>query len=101
MDELLEALKTLDLPLAYNHFAEGEVPELPWICYWTPRSNNMFADDRVYLRVDRVFVELYTARKDLETEARMETALAGYTWDKSESYIDTEDMYQTTYEIEV
>ena len=46
-------------------------------------------------------MELYTSTKDLAAEAKVEAALDGLCWEKSEEYIDAEKIYQLTYEIEV
>lgn len=101
MDEILSALLPLGLPLAYDHFAEGECPPPPFICYLTPRSHNFFADDSVFDRIERIQVELYTDRKDPAMEVKVETALASFCWEKTEVYIDSEKLYQILYEIEV
>ena len=33
MDRLLEMLQKMQLPFAYDHFAEGEAPQPPFLCY--------------------------------------------------------------------
>ena len=33
MERLVELLQAMELPFAYHHFAEGESPEPPFICY--------------------------------------------------------------------
>lgn len=101
MNELLTVLRSLGLPLAYNHFAEGEAPAPPFLVYLVSGSDNLFADDTVFLKVHRVVIELYTERKSPEIEARLENALADFCWQKDETYIDTERLYQISYEIEV
>lgn len=101
MDEVLKALRPLKLPMAYSHFAEGESPQPPFLCYLITRSHNFFADSRVYQKADRLSVELYSDRKDLKLEARVEEALSSFCWEKSEVFIDSEKLYQIIYEIEV
>ena len=36
MDKLLDILKSADFPYAYDHFAEGEAPDPPFVCYLLP-----------------------------------------------------------------
>ena len=48
MDKLIQMLKTMQIPFAYDHFAEGEAPEPPFICSLLPDSDNFSADGRVY-----------------------------------------------------
>lgn len=101
--QLNDVLQATGLPVAYYAFPEGEAPPLPWICYTVTGSRNFDADGRVYLAVRRVDVELYCAQKDLAAEALVETALdgAGIPWDKTETYLDSEQCFEIIYEIEV
>ncbi len=101
MDELLTQLKTLNLPFAYHHFAEGEAPNPPFLCFYAPGSHNFFADGQVFHPVTQVQVELYTEMKQPELEQRVEAALSLFGWEKQETYIESEQLYQIVYEMEV
>ena len=96
-------LAGLGIPLAYHHFAEGEAPTPPFLLYLSPGSDNFSADGRVYWKVSQLDVELYTNLKDPELEERLETVLdaAGLFYNKTESYIDSEKLYEVLYEMEV
>ena len=48
MEELLVILNEMGFPFAYDHFAEGEAPEPPFVCYLLPGSGHFSADGRVY-----------------------------------------------------
>ena len=52
MDELMEIMKETGLPFAYDHFAEGESPDPPFITFLLPGSNNFAADGRVYMKIN-------------------------------------------------
>ena len=58
MDELISILNEIRLPYAYDHFAEGESPNPPFICYLLPGSDNFAADGRVYYKNSDVHIEL-------------------------------------------
>ena len=58
--ELMAMLEETSFPIAYDHFAEGESPDPPFICFLYPGSDNFAADGAVYLKVAEVHVELYT-----------------------------------------
>lgn len=75
MEELLQIVKEMEIPFAYDHFAEGESPNPPFICYLLPDSDNFAADGRVYLKVNEVHIELYTDLKDLSVEQKVESVL--------------------------
>lgn len=99
--ELADLLKSTGIPVTYYAWPENQAPQLPFICYLTPGSNNFAADGLVYYPVAQVNIELYTKIKSPETEAKVEETLASIFWDKSETYIDSEKCYQIVYEIEV
>lgn len=50
MEKLLKMLEEMGIPFAYDHFAEGESPDPPFICYLIPGTDNFSADGRVYKR---------------------------------------------------
>ena len=67
----------------------------------TPVSAGHFCRDTVYFSVGHYQVELYTSVKSPDAEALVEGALSGLCWEKSETYLDSERLYQILYEIEV
>ena len=103
LEELAEMLEKTGFPFAYDHFAEGESPDPPFICYLLPGSDNFSADGRVYFRISEVRIELYTDRKDSGAEALVETVLddAGIFYNKSEAWIQSEKLYEVLYSMEL
>ena len=95
-------LEEIGIPFAYDHFAEGESPEPPFITFLIPGTDNFSADGVVYLKVDVVHIELYTDEKNPETEALVETALDdhGIFYDKTEVWIESEQLYEVLYSFE-
>ena len=102
MEELLQMLEEIGIPFAYHHFAEGESPEPPFICYLLPGSNNFSADGKVYYKINEVHIELYTDWKDLEVEQGVEAVLDehGIFYNKSEVWIESEKLYEVLYTFE-
>ena len=47
MEELVQMISEMGIPFAYDHFAEGESPDPPFLCYLIPGSNKFAADDKV------------------------------------------------------
>ena len=103
MDELLSILGETQIPFAYDHFAEGESPDPPFICYLLPGSNNFAADGKVYYKISQVNIELYTDRKDPLLEQKLEDALdaASIFYNKTEVWIDSEKLYEVLYQFEM
>lgn len=103
MDELLLILGEMQIPFAYDHFAEGESPDPPFICYLLPGSNNFSADGRVYYKISEVHIELYTDLKDLSVENTVESVLDthGIFYQKTEVWIESEKLYEVLYTFEM
>ena len=103
MDKILTILAEVGIPFAYDHFAEGESPDPPFICFLYPASDNFSADGRVYFRISRVNIELYTDLKDPKLENTVEAVLEGHGifYEKSEVWIAEERLYEVLYTTEV
>ena len=103
MEKVVEMLQEMKIPFAYDHFAEGESPEPPFICYLLPGSNNFAADGKVYFKINQVRIELYTDSKDLAVERKVEMVMdeSGIFYNKSEVWIQSEKLYEVLYSFEV
>ena len=100
--ELLAMLEEIPFPIAYDHFAEGESPDPPFLCFLYPGSDNFSADGTVYLKIAEVHVELYTDEKNPELEATLEAVLEqhGIFYNKTEVWIESEKLYEVLYSFE-
>ena len=103
MDKLLEIIKAMGIPFPYDHFAEGEAVDPPFICYLLPDSDNFAADGKVYFKANEVHIELYTDTKDLSVEQQVEAVLDehGIYYDRSEVWIESEKLYEVLYTFEM
>ena len=101
--DIADMLTETEIPFTYYSFPEKEAPQLPYICYYYPGSDNEPASDRVYQRIDNLTIELYTETKDFSLEQEFEAVLDSYgiVWDKTEEYINTERMFMITYTTQV
>ena len=102
MDDLMQLMEEIGIPFAYDHFAEGESPDPPFITFLLPGSDNFAADGKVYLKIDEVHIELYTDEKNPETEALVEDVLDANEifYDKTEVWIESEKLYEVLYSFE-
>lgn len=99
MNRIIKILKDIHIPFAYHHFAEGESPKPPFICYLTTGSDNFSADGVVYHKQNVYHLELYTDFKGPETENRIEKLLDENEiyYEKQETYIESEKLYEVVY----
>lgn len=100
---ILNSIEAFKNKVAYRAFPVGKAPKLPFICVVCTQTNNFKADNKVYHVLQDMDIELYSKQKDTTSEGLIEEALnqKNIVWEKYEEWIDDEEVYQITYEIEV
>ena len=106
LNDIYTILKATGYPVAYSHFTgttTTPLPIPPYITYLTAYSSNLMADNKVYKKIDNLQIELYTNKKDLTTEKKLEDILDNndIAYDSTETWIDTEKLFQKIYEISI
>ena len=101
--EIATMVASIGLPYAYYQFPEGSGQTPPFVVFFYSDTNDLYADEKNYQRIVTLNIELYTREKDFETEATVEGILSNnnLTYYKEENYIDSEQMWQIAYEMEV
>lgn len=103
MGNLLNIMREIGFPFAYHHFAEGESPNPPFLLFLTPESSNFAADGKTYFKANEVHIELYTDYKNPVLEEQVEAVLDrhGIFYNKTETFIESEQLYETLYIFEM
>lgn len=104
LSELKTILEATEMPVAYLRFYETEnepLPQPPFIVYISAYSSNMMADNKVHHEVDNIQIELYTDKKDLDAETKLASVLNDneLPYSTTESFIESENLYQKIYEV--
>ena len=104
--EIAEMIAGIGLPYALDHFAkdDGAHPQSPpFICFFYPNDDDFIADNANYARITALTIELYTDAIEFDLEDTVESTLiaAGLPFTKTQTYIESERMYQTSYNTEV
>lgn len=99
--ELQSALKSLGYPVAYSAFQTAAAP--PFITYQFAYSSDFIADNINYVDIGNFQVELYTVKKDLIAEKKVQDKLKELQlpYSKYETWINDEKLYQIIYEIQL
>ena len=94
-------LESLGFPVAYDHFENPQ--KTPCIVFKFPDTDNFAADGKVYCKVYQLDVELYTDIKNPAAEQMVEDVLTAHeiSYVKSETWIESERLYEVLYEMEV
>lgn len=101
--EIYDNLTSTSLEVAYYQFPIDNAPELPFLVYYFPQSNDFMADAINYQKINSLNIELYTKEKEFDTEALVESALnsMGLTYKRTEAYLDDQRCYEVLFETEV
>lgn len=101
--EVKAMVAEMKLPYAYDHFAEGEAHDPPFIVFLFPSSDNFAADGKVYQKIEQLDIELYTDQKDPIAELTVEDVLDEYElfYNKTEVWIESEKLYEVLYSMEI
>lgn len=102
---MLCSIMTAD-KVAYRMFPINQAPALPYIIYFEGPSDNVSADNQVYVPVMELNIEVYfdvETGKDPELEELIEATLNEnqIVWTKDETVIDSENMIEVIYQAEV
>jgi hypothetical protein len=99
LNDIYTILKATGYPVAYSHFTTSQTP--PYIAYMSAYSSNLKADNKVYAKIDNLQIELYTAKKDLTAEKKLEELLDQneIAYDSTETWIESEQLFQKIYEV--
>lgn len=103
IQEIEQMLDETEIPHRYHHFEEAGAIEPPFITYVLPEWSYVAADGKTYIKIMKLDLELYTDSKDEAIEERVELVLddRSIRYQKSESWIESENMYEVLYEMEV
>lgn len=97
--ELKQILDVAGYPVAYSHF--NAPPSPPYICYLVAYSSNFYADNKVLQKISNLQIELYTFKKDLTAEQKLENVLDDndIPYESTEVFIESEKLFQKIYEV--
>lgn len=99
-EELFNLLKTLNIPVAYDHFNSNKTVSPPFIVYREQAPNTFKADDKTYYRPYNFEIELITDKKDITLESRVEELLKDIPYDiETGSWDEEEKIYHNFYYI--
>lgn len=98
--ELKQLIEQLELPVAITSFFKAA--ELPAIVLLPTGLESSGSDFAAELRRASYQIELYTVQKDMALEEQLEALLdgQGIRFEKYETYLDEEAMYQCAYQIQ-
>lgn len=96
-------LKSIGIPVAYDHFINTNLENIApsFILYRNDDASHFKADDQVFYMNKEYIIELVTNKKDINLEQAVESVLSTnyLPFEKTETYIESEDIYQVTYSI--
>lgn len=100
-EELLDILRPIGIPWAYHHLNGKQAP--PYGVYLDVDDDPFHADDITYTYFREMRLEVYSLERDPALDKRVRDALdaAGISYDVDYTWVESEDLYETIFEIEV
>ena len=100
--ELFDLLKTLDIPVAYDHFNSNKEITIPFLVYRELALSTFKADDITYHQTFNYEIELVTEKKEIALERQIEGLLTAnkIPYEKEDEVWDNDEkIYHNYYEI--
>lgn len=101
LSKLKLKIEKCGIPFRYDHWKD--TPKAPYGVYICEDGNKFFADGKIWLKLTNVILSIYTEKKDRDAEKIIEKMLdeLGLPWEKSETYIESERLFEVDYTCEV
>ena len=99
---IYDLLKTLNIPVAYDHFISNKEVSIPFVVYREINTDTFKADGKTYYRPYNFEIELITEKKDITLQQQLEELLTtnNIPYDvNDEVWDDEEQIYHNYYEI--
>ena len=99
---LFDILKTMNIPVAYDHFSSDKNVKPPFMAYREQKPDTFKADGLTYYRPYNYEIELVTIKKEPAIEEQLEDLLTenNIPYDKGDEVWDEEEkIYHNFYEI--
>lgn len=99
--ELLEVLRPTGIPWAYHHWETKQEP--PYGIYLDDEDDPFFADGSTYVYASAMRLEVYSLERDRGLDRKVRDALdaAGIAYYLHYTWIESEGLYESIFEIEV
>ena len=100
--DIYDLLKTLNIPVAYNHFDSDKQVTPPFLAYREMRLETFKADGITYYRPNGFEIEVVTEKKDVALQKTIENLLTqnNIPYDIGEEVWDKDEkIYHNYYEI--
>ena len=100
--QLYDLLRTLNIPVAYDHFDSNKEISIPFLVYRELALDTFRADDITYHQFNNFEIELITEKKDVALEKQIEGLLTTnkIPYNKNDEVWDNEEkIYHNYYEI--
>lgn len=100
LEEVCTKLKILGVPVAYLKFNKPQ--KLPFVVYFEAGGDVEGADNFNLYRRKEIKIEIYTAKKDVSLERKVEELFHDTELEKHvDTYLPDEEMFMTAYSFEI
>ena len=103
LTDAIRAIQSTGTPVVAVRWPKGTTQAPPYVCWVLDSTRNAYGDDRVTTVIGRYDFELYADQRNLALERSIEAAFdaAGIAWAKSGAYVESEDLVETIYSMDL
>lgn len=101
LSEIATMINSMGLPFAYRAFDSPQAP--PFICYLYGPNIPEPADNKNFVDIETLVIELYTDNKDFSLESQIKAVLDAneMVYERDEEWLSDEKMQLTTFSMEI
>lgn len=99
--ELVTLIQGVGIPVTQMMWYQGQAPDMPYAVLVPARTDNVFTDNSLRMKVTPYLVELYQSQRSIPTELLLEDVLnnAGITWNRYHTTMDDDGVILAVYQI--
>ena len=103
LTDAVHAVKSTGTPVVAVRWPKGTSQATPYVCWVLDATRNAYGDDRVAKVIGRYEFELYADQRTMALEKSIEAEFdaAGISWSKSGTYVESEDLIETVYSMDL
>ena len=103
LTDAVHAIQSTGTPVVAVRYPTGTNPTPPYVCWLLDSTDNAYGDNKVLTVIGRYDFELYADQRNMALERSIEAAFdaAGIAWAKSGAYVESEDLVETIYSMDL
>lgn len=99
--DVVTLIQAAEIPVTQMMWYPSQAPEMPYVVLVPARTDNVFTDDALCMKVTPYLIELYQKQRSIPTELKLEGVLdaAGITWNRYHTTMQDDGVILAVYQV--